>query len=117
MIHGIAILELEEDVSSIEEKDRKGQVYTEMQKSSMTKSDNRISESAAWASQSVIKDPKNQISKTDMVLIQGDQKNRGRWNIGIVMKLNRGRGVAVAAAAKLKIRKTTEYEQEIPTVE
>ena len=117
MIHGIAILELEEDVSSIEEKDRKSQVYTEMQKSSMTKSDNRIFESAAWASQSVIKDPKNQISKTDMVLIQGDQKNRGRWNIGIVMKLNRGRGVAVAAATKLKIRKTTEYEQEIPTVE
>ena len=117
MIHGIAILELEEDVSSIEEKDRKSQVYTEMQKSSMTKSDNRVFESAAWASQSVIKDPNNQISKTDMVLIQGDQKNRGRWNIGIVMKLNRGRGVAVAAAAKLKIRKTTEYEQEIPTVE
>ena len=112
MIHGTAILELEEDVSSIEEKDRKSQVYTEMQKSSMTKSDNRVFESAAWASQSV-----NQISKTDMVLIQGDQKNRGRWNIGIVMKLSRGRGVAVAAAAKLKIRKATEYEQEIPAVE
>ena len=47
MIHGIAILELEEDVSSIEEKDSKSQVYTEMQKSSMTKSDNRVFESAA----------------------------------------------------------------------
>ena len=52
-----------------------------------------------------------------MVLIQGDQKNRGRWNIGIVMKLSRGRGVAVAAAAKLRIRKATEYKQEIPAVE
>ena len=31
-------------------------------------------------------------------MIQGDQKNRWRWNIGIVMKLNRGRDRAVRSA-------------------
>ena len=33
-----------------------------------------------------------------MVLTQGDQKNRGRWNITIVIKLNRGRDGAVRSA-------------------
>ena len=33
------------------------------------------------------------------MLIQGDQKNRGRWNIEIVMKLNRGRDRAVRLAS------------------
>ena len=33
------------------------------------------------------------------MLIQGDQKNRGTWNIEIVMKLNRGRDRAVRLAS------------------
>ena len=42
-----------------------------------------------YASQPAIKD--HQISKRDVELIHGDQKNRGGWNIRIVMKLNRGK--------------------------
>ena len=45
-----------------------------------------------------LKTKKNHLSKEDVVLIQGDQKNRGRWNIGIVMKLNNGRNGAVRSA-------------------
>ena len=44
------------------------------------------------------KGKKNQLSKGDVVLIQEDQKNRSRWNIGIVMKLNRARNGAVRSA-------------------
>ena len=41
---------------------------------------------------------KNELSKGDVVLIPEDQRNRGRWNIGVVMKLNRGRDGAVRSA-------------------
>ena len=66
-----------------------------MQKSSMAKMDNRVFESAASASQPAIKARKNELSKEDVMLIQEDQKNRGSWNIEIVIKLNRGRDRAV----------------------
>ena len=48
VICGIAILELEKEVSSTGDKDlrKKPQVYSEMQKSSMGKMDNRVFESA-----------------------------------------------------------------------
>ena len=32
-----------------------------------------------------------QISKGDVVLIKGDEKNRGKWNIGIVQHINKGK--------------------------
>ena len=31
-----------------------------------------------------------QTSKGDVVLIKGDEKNRGKWNIGIVQHINKG---------------------------
>ena len=35
------------------------------------------------------KSHENQISKGDVVLIKGDAKNRGKWNIGIVQNINK----------------------------
>ena len=31
-----------------------------------------------------------QTSKGDVVLIKGDEKNRGKWNIGILQHINKG---------------------------
>ena len=39
------------------------------------------------------------------MFIQGDQKNRGRWNIGIFMKLTRGRD-GVVQSARIKCGKS-----------
>ena len=100
MIHGIAISELEEDVSSTEDKDlRKRARYIQKCKNLSWQ---------RWTTDYLkvlrehhnlrSKAKKNQLSKGDVVLIQGDQKNRGRWDIGIVMKLNRGRDGAVPSA-------------------
>ena len=99
MIHGIAISELEEDVSSIAVKDvkKKSQAYSKMQKPSMAKMSKTVFESATWALQPAIKGQKNELSKGEVVLIHGDQKNRERWN----MKLNRRRdGVVQSARTK-----------------
>ena len=38
------------------------------------------------------------IKTGDVVLIQGDERNRGKWNVGIVVKLIKGRDVVVRAA-------------------
>ena len=86
MRHGIAISELEEDVSSTEDKDlRKRARYIQKCKNLAWQ---------RWATDYLkvlrqhhnlrSKAKKNQLSKGDVVLIQGDQKNRGRWNVGIV---------------------------------
>ena len=100
MIHGIAISELEEDVSSIEDKDLRNRARC------IQKCKNLAWQ--RWTTEYLkalrehhnlrSKAEKNQLSKGDVVLIQGDQKNQGRWNIGIVMKLNRGREGAVRSA-------------------
>ena len=61
--------------------EKKSKVHSEMQKSSMAKTDNRVFESATCASRRSnlrSKANKNQLLKGDVVLIQGDQKNRGR---------------------------------------
>ena len=61
--------------------EKKSKVHSEMQKSSMAKMDNRVFESATCASRrSNLRSNanKNQLLKGDVVLIQGDQKNRGR---------------------------------------
>ena len=96
MIHGPGILELEEDVSSIEEKDlRKRARYIQKCKNLAWQ---------IWATEYFKelreyqnpqpKAKKSQLSKGDVVLIQGIKKNRGRWNIRIVMKLNRSRTIS-----------------------
>ena len=41
----------------------------------------------------------------DVVLIKGDDKHRGKWNIGIVEELYKGKD-NVIRAAKLRSRKT-----------
>ena len=100
MIHGIAISEVEEDVSSIEDKDLR------MRARYIQKCKNLAWQ--RWTTEYLkalrehhnlrSKAKKNELSKGDAVLIPGDQRNRGRWNIGIVMKLNRGRDGAVRSA-------------------
>ena len=60
--------------------------------------DNRVFETLREHQNLRSRAKKNQLSKGYVVLIQGDQKNRGRWNIGIVMKLNRGRDGTVRSA-------------------
>ena len=103
MIRGMAVSELKEVVKNIEEQDfRKRARHIQKCKN------------VAWQRwtteylralcehhnlRSWIK--KNHLSKGDTVLIHGDQKSRGRWNIEIVMKLKRGReGVVWSARIK-----------------
>ena len=72
-----------------------------MQKPSMAKMSKTVFESATWALQPAIKGQKNELSKGEVVLIHGDQKNRERWN----MKLNRGRD-GVVQSARIKYGKS-----------
>ena len=46
------------------------------------------------------------IAVGDVVLIKGDEKNRGKWNIGIVKQLNKGRD-GIVRSAKLRAGKST----------
>lgn len=45
------------------------------------------------------------IKPRGIVLIQGDERNRGKWNLGIVVKLIKGRD-GVVRAARLKAGKS-----------
>ena len=45
------------------------------------------------------------IKTGDVVLIQGDERNRGKWNVGIVVKLIKGRD-GVVRAARLRAGKS-----------
>ena len=49
--------------------------------------------------------------KGDVVLIKGDERNQGKWNVGIVEQLVEGKD-AVIRAAKLR-RKKTDFERAI----
>ena len=53
----------------------------------------------------------NAIKEGDVVLIKGDERNRGKWNVGIVEQLVKGRD-GVIRVAKLRT-KTTEIERAI----
>ena len=46
-----------------------------------------------------------EIAIGDVVMIKGDDKNRGKWNIGIVEELYEGKD-NVIRAVKLRSRKT-----------
>ena len=46
-----------------------------------------------------------QIKPGDVVLIQSDERNRGKWNLGIVAKLIKGRD-SVVRAARLRAGKS-----------
>ena len=107
MIHGIAISELEEDVSSTEDKDlRKRARYIQKWKNlAWQRWTTEYLKTLRERQNLRSKAKKNQLSKGYVVLIQGDQKNRGRWNIGIVMKLNRGTDGTVRSA-RIKCEKS-----------
>ena len=45
-----------------------------------------------------------QISNDDVVLIKGDEKNRGKWNIGIVQQINKGKDGNIRSV-KLRCKK------------
>jgi hypothetical protein len=49
----------------------------------------------------------------DVVLIRSDQRNRGKWNIGIVVKLIKGRD-GVIRAARLRAGKSIAIQQLCP---
>ena len=51
------------------------------------------------------KKEETQIKPEDVVLIQSDERNRGKWNLGIVVKLIKGRE-GVVRAAKLRAGKS-----------
>ena len=53
----------------------------------------------------------NDIKEGDVVLIKGDERNQGKWNVGIVEQLVEGKD-AVIRAAKLR-RKKTDIERAI----
>ena len=47
-----------------------------------------------------------QISKGDAVLINGDEKNRGKWNMGIVQHINKRKDGNIRSV-KLRYKKAT----------
>ena len=47
----------------------------------------------------------NAVKEGDVVLIKGDERNRGKWNVGIVAQLVEGRD-GVIRVAKLRTKKT-----------
>ena len=50
---------------------------------------------------------KNQVVKEgEVVIIKNDKRNRGRWDLGIIVKLIKGRDDGVVRAAKLQARKS-----------
>ena len=51
-----------------------------------------------------------QISNGDVVLIKGDKKNRGKWYIGIVQRINNRKDENIRSA-KLRYKKTIWNEQ------
>ena len=96
MILGTGISELEEDVSNFEEKDlrKRARYIQKCQNLAWKRWTTEYLKTLREYRNLRSKTKKNQLSKEDVVLIQGDQKNRGRWNIGIVMKLNKSRTVS-----------------------
>ena len=100
MIHGISISQLDKDVSSIEDKDliKRARYIQKCKNLAWQRWTTEYLKALREHHNLRSKAKKNQLSKGDVVLIQGDQKNRGRWNIGIVMKLNSGRDGAVRSA-------------------
>ena len=63
----------------------------------MDQMDIRVFKSTSWATKPK-KLHENQISKGDVVLIKGDAKNRGKWNIGIVQHINKGKDGNIRSA-------------------
>ena len=51
------------------------------------------------------KDSELKTQKGDVVVITGDEKNRGEWSIGIVEKLIEGKD-GIVRAARIQTRKT-----------
>lgn len=107
LIHGISTVNLDEDPDNINEPClRKRAKYL------------RKCKDLAWSRWTteylkVLRESHNlkhnhkemEISVGDVVLIKGDEKNRGKWNIGIVRKLNKGRD-GVIRSAKLQTGKS-----------
>ena len=108
VIHWAAISELEEDVSSIEEKDlRKEAGHIQKCKNLAWQ---------RWTTEYLkalreyhnlrSKAKKSQLSKGDVTLIEGNQNNRGRWCVRITMKLNRVRAGVIRLFIFTYIKRT-----------
>ena len=95
MIHGENIANLEEHPDNMEDKDhdlRKRAKYLKRCKDqAWVRWTNEYLKSLREQHNLNHKSSGNAIEPGDVVLIKGDEKNRGKWNIGIIEKLNRGR--------------------------
>ena len=100
MIHEITILQLEEDFSSIEGKDlwKRARYIQKFKNLTWQKWTTEYLKALHDHHNLPSRAKKNQLLKGDVLFIQGDQWDHGRWNIGIVMKPNRGRDGAVRSA-------------------
>ena len=58
-----------------------------MQKSNMARIDSRVFKSITCASKPALKGQEESTLEKDVVLIQEDEKNSGRWNIEIVFQV------------------------------
>ena len=107
LIHGMNIANLEEASDNIDE--------CELRKISKFVQKCKEKAWAKWKSEylKALREQHNlkhkshdiQVSKGDVVLIKGDEKNRGKWNIGIVQQINKGKDGNIPSV-KLRCKKT-----------
>ena len=98
---------LQEDIETIKDGDlRKRAKYLERCKENIWKRwSNEYIKSLREKHNLVHHGKENQIAVGDVVLIKGEEKNRGRWAIGVVESLIRGKD-KIVRAARLRSKKT-----------
>ena len=92
-IHGMNIVNLEEASDNIDEYElRKRSRYVQKcKKKAWTRWTSEYLKALREQHNLKHKSHDIQISKGDIVLIKGDETNRGKWNIGIVQHINKGK--------------------------
>ena len=106
LIHGMNIVNLEEASDNIDEYElRKRSRYVQKCKGkAWTRWTSEYLRALHEQHNLKHKSHETQISKGDVVLINGDEKNRGKWNIGIVQHINKGKGGNIRSV-KLRCKK------------
>ena len=93
LIHGMNIVNLEKASDNIDEYElRKRSRYVQKSKEkAWTRWTSEYLKALREQHKIKHKSHEIQISKSDILLIKGDEKNRGKWNIGLVQHINKGK--------------------------
>ena len=106
LIHGMTFVNLEEASDNIDEYElRKRSRYVQRcKKKAWTRWTSEYIKALCEQHNLKHKSHDIQISKGDVVLIKGDENNRGKWNIGIVQHINKGKDGNICSV-KLRCKK------------